>query len=99
MVLGLNHPRGPLAWGDEIGLDHVLTVLDALRDERGEERYRAAPLLRELVLTGRLGMQTGHGFHEHAGRLARRATSRSRAHARSTAGDPAPVPALSRRAA
>ena len=65
MVLGLNHPRGPLAWGDEIGLDHVLTVLDALHAERGDPAYRAAPLLREHVLTGRLGVQTGHGFHEH----------------------------------
>jgi 3-hydroxybutyryl-CoA dehydrogenase len=65
MVLGLNHPRGPLAWGDEIGLDHVLAVLDALHAERGDPAYRAAPLLRELVLTGRLGTQTGHGFHEH----------------------------------
>ncbi len=65
MVLGLNHPRGPLAWGDAIGLDHVLCVLDALRAERGDPAYRAAPLLRELVLTGRLGVQTGHGFHEH----------------------------------
>jgi 3-hydroxybutyryl-CoA dehydrogenase len=65
MVLGLNHPRGPLAWGDHIGLDHVLAVLDALAAERGEPAYRAAPLLRELVLTGRLGEQTGRGFHEH----------------------------------
>ena len=55
MELGLNHPRGPLAWGDAIGLDHVLAVLDALRVERGEQRYRAAPLLRRLVLEGRLG--------------------------------------------
>ena len=65
MVLGLNHPRGPLAWGDAIGLDHVVAVLDALRAERGDPAYRAAPLLRELVLTGRLGVQTGRGFHEH----------------------------------
>ena len=56
MVLGLNHPRGPLAWGDAIGLDHVLAVLDALHAERGDPAYRAAPLLRELVLTGRLGV-------------------------------------------
>ncbi len=62
MVHGLNHPRGPLAWGDEIGLDHVLAVLDALSDERREERYRAAPLLRRLVLCGRLGRSTGEGF-------------------------------------
>lgn len=62
MVHGLNHPRGPLAWGDEIGLDHVLGVLDALSDEYREERYRAAPLLRRLVLSGRLGRSTGAGF-------------------------------------
>jgi len=62
MVHGLNHPRGPLAWGDEIGLDHVLSVLDALADEYREERYRAAPLLRRHVLAGRLGRSTGEGF-------------------------------------
>jgi len=62
MVHGLNHPRGPLAWGDQIGLDHVLSVLDALADEYREERYRAAPLLRRLVLSGRLGRATGEGF-------------------------------------
>jgi len=62
MVHGLNHPRGPLAWGDAIGLDHVLSVLDALADEYREERYRAAPLLRRLVLSGRIGRATGEGF-------------------------------------
>jgi 3-hydroxybutyryl-CoA dehydrogenase len=62
MVHGLNHPRGPLAWGDAIGLDHVLSVLDALADEYREERYRAAPLLRRLVLSGRVGQATGEGF-------------------------------------
>jgi 3-hydroxybutyryl-CoA dehydrogenase len=65
MVLGLNHPRGPLAWADEIGLDHVLMVLDALRAELGEERYRAAPLLRQMVSEGRLGIATGEGFHRY----------------------------------
>jgi 3-hydroxybutyryl-CoA dehydrogenase len=45
MVLGLNHPRGPLEWADAIGLDHVLAVLHGLWDERREERYRAAPAL------------------------------------------------------
>jgi 3-hydroxybutyryl-CoA dehydrogenase len=49
MVLGLAHPRGPLAWGDEIGLLHVVSVLDALHAESGEERYRAAPLLRRML--------------------------------------------------
>jgi len=65
MVLGLNHPRGPLAWADTIGLDHVLGVLDALADERREDRYRAAPLLRHLVWDERLGRATGAGFHEY----------------------------------
>ncbi len=65
MELGLNHPRGPLGWADRIGLDHVLAVLDALADEYREERYRAAPRLRRLVLEGRLGHQTGAGFFEH----------------------------------
>jgi 3-hydroxybutyryl-CoA dehydrogenase len=49
MVLGLSHPRGPFAWCEEIGAEHVLAVLDALRIELGEERYRAAPLLRRLA--------------------------------------------------
>jgi 3-hydroxybutyryl-CoA dehydrogenase len=62
MVHGLNYPRGILAWADEIGLDHVLGVLDALYVERGEERYRAAPLLRRLGWSGRLGRATGEGF-------------------------------------
>jgi 3-hydroxybutyryl-CoA dehydrogenase len=66
MLLGLNHPRGPLAWGDAIGLDHVLAVLDALWQERHETCYRAAPRLRALVLEGRTGKQAGAGFFEHA---------------------------------
>jgi 3-hydroxybutyryl-CoA dehydrogenase len=45
MVLGLNHPRGPLEWGDAIGASTVLEVLTRLRDEYGEERYRPAPAL------------------------------------------------------
>jgi 3-hydroxybutyryl-CoA dehydrogenase len=65
MLLGLNHPHGPLHWADTIGLDHVLAVLDALADEYREERYRACPLLRGAVFEGRLGVQTGAGFFEH----------------------------------
>jgi 3-hydroxybutyryl-CoA dehydrogenase len=65
MVHGLNYPRGALAWADEIGLDHVVSVLDALRAELGEERYRAAPTLRRLALAGRLGRQTGEGFFRY----------------------------------
>ena len=54
MTLGLNYPLGPLEWADEIGLDHVVMILDGLREEYGEERYRAAPLLRRIT-----------AFHEH----------------------------------
>ncbi len=52
LTLGLNHPRGPLEWGRQMGLDHVLAVIDGLWGERHEERYRAAPALRHAVLTG-----------------------------------------------
>jgi 3-hydroxybutyryl-CoA dehydrogenase len=62
---GLNYPHGILRWADAIGLDHVLAVLDALMDERGEDRYRAAPALRHLAWSGRLGQQTGEGFFLH----------------------------------
>ena len=62
MIHGLNYPRGILAWADRIGLDHVLGVLDALHEERGEPRYRVAPVLRRLGWSGRLGQMTGEGF-------------------------------------
>ena len=62
MVLGLSHPRGPFAWADKIGLDHVLTVLNALCDEYREERYRPAPALRQLVAAGKLGRGGTSGF-------------------------------------
>jgi 3-hydroxybutyryl-CoA dehydrogenase len=62
LVHGLNYPRGILRWADAIGLEHVLAVLDALADERREERYRPAPALTRLVWSGRLGRQTGTGF-------------------------------------
>ena len=65
MVHGLNYPRGPLGWADQIGLDHVLAVLDGLYDERREERYRTAPVLARLAFSGRLGRQTGEGFFRY----------------------------------
>jgi 3-hydroxybutyryl-CoA dehydrogenase len=65
MVLGLNHPRGPLAWADAIGLDNVLATLDGLWAESREERYRPAPALRAHVLAGRLGARTGGGFFDY----------------------------------
>jgi 3-hydroxybutyryl-CoA dehydrogenase len=65
MIHGLNYPRGILAWADEIGLDHVCAVLEGLREELGEERYRLAPSLRTLAWSGRLGRQTGEGFFRY----------------------------------
>jgi 3-hydroxybutyryl-CoA dehydrogenase len=50
LVLGLNHPRGPIAWGEAIGVEHVMAVLDGLWAERREERYRPAPLLKRATL-------------------------------------------------
>ncbi|MGH2857403.1 MAG: 3-hydroxyacyl-CoA dehydrogenase NAD-binding domain-containing protein [Solirubrobacteraceae bacterium] len=65
MIGGLNYPRGILAWADQIGIDQVLAGLDALAAERGEDRYRAAPELRRLGWSGRLGLATGEGFFDH----------------------------------
>ncbi|HEV8338439.1 MAG TPA: 3-hydroxyacyl-CoA dehydrogenase NAD-binding domain-containing protein [bacterium] len=62
--LGANYPRGPLALADEIGLDLVLAVMEGLQRERGEDRYRPAPLLRRLVAAGWTGAGVGRGFHE-----------------------------------
>jgi len=53
LTLGLSHPRGPVAWSEAIGLEHVLAVLDGLWEERREERYRAAPPLRRAATLGR----------------------------------------------
>jgi len=53
LTLGLAHPRGPVAWSEAAGLEHVLAVIDGLWAERHEERYRAAPLLRRTTLLGR----------------------------------------------
>lgn len=65
MRLGTNYPRGPLAWGDEIGLDTVLAVMTALHLEWGEDRYRPSPMLRRLVAAGHLGRKSGRGFHAY----------------------------------
>jgi 3-hydroxybutyryl-CoA dehydrogenase len=65
MIHGMNYPRGILAWADEIGLDHVCSVLEGLHDELGEERYRLAPELRRRAWSGRLGKQTGEGFFRY----------------------------------
>jgi 3-hydroxybutyryl-CoA dehydrogenase len=65
MRLGTNYPYGPLAWGDQIGLDVVLGVMRGLQDEFGEDRYRPSPLLARYVLAGRLGQKAGRGFYEY----------------------------------
>ena len=62
---GFNYPRGPLEWADTIELDQVLSTLDALYDELHEDRYRVAPLLRQMVAEGRLGRSMGEGFYEY----------------------------------
>jgi 3-hydroxybutyryl-CoA dehydrogenase len=56
LEVGLSHPRGPVAWSRQIGLDHVVSVLDALHRELGEERYRVAPLLRRRLALGAVGL-------------------------------------------
>jgi 3-hydroxybutyryl-CoA dehydrogenase len=66
VINALNYPRGILRWADEIGLDVILGVLDALYEERRDERYRPAPLLTALVWSGRLGARTGEGFFRWA---------------------------------
>jgi 3-hydroxybutyryl-CoA dehydrogenase len=67
MKLGVNYPQGPLRWADRIGLDEVLTVLEGLQRETGEDRYRPAPLLRKLVSAGFLGEVRGRGFYWYNG--------------------------------
>ena len=65
MKLGCNHPIGPLALADMVGLDVCLAVMDVFLKEFGDSKYRASPLLREMVAAGRLGRKTGHGVYQY----------------------------------
>jgi 3-hydroxybutyryl-CoA dehydrogenase len=66
MKLGMNHPMGPLALADFIGLDVCLHIMEVLHREFGDDKYRPCPLLRKMVAAGRLGKKTGQGFYSYS---------------------------------
>jgi 3-hydroxybutyryl-CoA dehydrogenase len=65
MILGMNHPMGPLALADLIGLDTCLAIMETLYKGFGDSKYRPCPLLRKYVEAGWLGRKTGRGFYEY----------------------------------
>lgn len=65
MKLGANHPMGPLALGDLVGLDIVVAIMDVLYEETHDSKYRCCTLLRKMVRGGKLGQKTGIGFYDY----------------------------------
>lgn len=65
MKLGMNHPMGPLELADMIGLDVCLDILEVLHSELGDPKYRACPLLKQMVAGGKLGQKSGEGFYSY----------------------------------
>lgn len=74
MTTGANHPVGPLALADRIGLDIVLAICDVLYQALGDPKFRPCPLLRRYVEAGWLGRKSGHGFYIYEGRHERQKT-------------------------